>query len=202
MDYYDAPIRYFPVPFLRRAVRDLLAPSLDVYFVTGELRGQFAGFVFGHTLGQHLWRRFALNNFARHPLSITWLLIQLRCLVPLRQRLARWRRTSGPAKDLRPVRAMPTIRMLAHPFQWSPEQRDIGHIDMVFIRDEFRGLGLASQLIGFTTTEMARSGVAVVEAHVDVDNPASLRAFHKAGWEVFQTTGGDFFVRFSNQPPS
>jgi GNAT superfamily N-acetyltransferase len=201
-DYYDVPIRYFPGPFLRRAVRELLAPSPDVYFVTAELQGQYAGFVFGHTLGQNVWRRFARANWARHPLSIVWLLVRLRLLMPFRQRLARRRRTTGAAGRAGPANHGLTFPKLNHPFRWSAERPDIGHIDMVFVRDKFRGLRLASQLIGYTTTEMARQGVTLVEAHVDADNSASRRAFLKAGWEVFQTAGGDYYLRFSLRGPA
>ena len=38
-DSFDAPIPYFP-RFLRRAVRELLAPSSDVYFIVAEVDGE------------------------------------------------------------------------------------------------------------------------------------------------------------------
>jgi GNAT superfamily N-acetyltransferase len=197
-DYYDVPLRYFPGPLLRRAVREVLAPSPDVYFVTAEVQGQYAGFVFGHTLGQTVWRRFARANLARHPVSLARLVVRLRLLLPLRQRFARRRAAAGrggAAAD------GPAVPRLDHPFRWSPERPDVGHVDMVFVPDRSRGLGVAPRLLAFTTREMADRGVTLVEAHVDADNRASLRAFLKAGWEAFQTTGGDYYLRFVPRGP-
>lgn len=193
-DYFDAPIPYFSGALIRRA-RDLLASSPDVYFVTAEVRGEYAGFVFGHTLGQSMWRNFARAHLARHPFAIAWLVFRLKVLRPLQQKLGHWLRWKGPAAEdvAANVQALRVPR-LDRPFAWSAGRPNTGQVDLLFVRDSFWGLGLAPQLLGHTAAEMARQGVTLIEAHVDPWNYASLRAFLKAGWEVYQTTGGDFYV--------
>jgi len=195
-DAFDAPIPYFPRSFLRRSVRDLLAPSRDVYFVIAELHGEYAGFTLGHTLGPTLWRKFARAQLARHPFAIGWIVFRLKALRPLQWKLGGWlRRTRSLAADVSPnLTGILTVPKIDRPFAWSAERPDIGQVDQLFVRSRFRGLGLAPQLLRHLTAEMARQKVTLIEAHVDADNYSSLRAFLKAGYEAFQATGGDFYV--------
>ena len=194
-DSFDAPIPYFPRRFLRSAVRDLLAPSSDVYFIVAELDGEYAGFVLAHTLGPTIWRKFARTQVWRHPLAIAWLMARLKTR-PLGWTLRRWlrRRPAPVALAQPPATLVPGVVEMDRPFAWSPERPDIGQLDQFFVPLRFRGLGLAPQLLRQTMKEMAVGGVSMIEAHVDETNEASLRAFLSAGWEAFRASGGDFYV--------
>jgi RimJ/RimL family protein N-acetyltransferase len=88
------------------------------------------------------------------------------------------------------------VATLDRPFAWSAPGPDIGQLDQFFVCQEFRGMGLAAKLLRRVTSDMAENNVAMVEAHVDADNEASLRAFLRAGWEGFRASGGDFYVRY------
>jgi RimJ/RimL family protein N-acetyltransferase len=67
---------------------------------------------------------------------------------------------------------------------------------VLFVSSKYRGLGLATGLLLFAVEEMSKGGVSLVEAHVDSGNLASVRAFLKAGFHAFRTTGGDFYVSY------
>ena len=194
-DSFDAPIPYFPRRFLRRAVRELLAPASDVYFIVAEVDGEYAGFILAHTLGPTIWRKFARSQVWRHPLALGWLSLRLKAR-PLAWRLRRLlRRRSVPVTPPeQPASLPPGVQQIDRPFAWSSERPDIGQLDQFFVRAEFRGLGLAPQLLRQTMTDMARGRVSMIEAHVDETNEPSLRAFLRAGWKAFRTSDGDFYV--------
>ena len=80
------------------------------------------------------------------------------------------------------------------PFAWSPERPDISHVDLLVVREAYRGRGLAPRLLRRLSEEMGKQGVTLIEAHIDADNYPSLQAFLKAGWDVSRTAGGDFYV--------
>ena len=199
-DSFDAPIPYFPRRFLRSAVRDLLAPSPDVYFIVAEVDGEYAGFVLAHTLGPTIWRKFARTQIWKHPLAIAWLVMRLKAR-PLTWMLQRWLRArpAPVAGSAEPLNLVPGVVEVDRPFAWSPERPDLGQLDQFFVRARFRGLGLAPRLLRETMKEMAAGQVSMIEAHVDETNEASLRAFVSAGWEAFRASGGDFYVACSLQ---
>ena len=89
-DAFDAPIPYFSKSLLRSAVDDLLASSPDVYFLVAEVRGEYAGFVLTHLLGPTLWRKFARDQFAKHPFGIVWVTVRLKVVRPLLWKIKRW----------------------------------------------------------------------------------------------------------------
>jgi GNAT superfamily N-acetyltransferase len=197
-DSFDAPIPYFPRRFLRRAVRELLAPSSAVYFVVAEVDGEYAGFVLAHTLGPSIWRKFARAQFRRHPIAIASIAIKLkaRSLQWKLRRAVRKIRQESVVNTQHRINLPPGVRQMDGPFAWSPERPDIAQLDQFFVRAPFRGRGLASQLLQQTAVEMTAGKVAMIEAHVDDTNEPSLRAFVGAGWEAFRTAGGDFYVRY------
>lgn len=200
-DAIDEPILSFTPSLLKRAVNDLLAPSPQVFFVTVDWDERPAGFVFGHTLGPMMWRRFARKYFTRHPAAIAYVVWRLRVTRPARHWLKRRtaRRQSTGAKAAQPL----TVPRVDRPFSWSSSESGAGQVDQLFVRSEFRGLGLAPMLLHGIVDAMARDGVSLIEAHVDPGNFASLRAFLKAGWDAYETAGHDFYVscRPDREPP-
>ena len=62
------------------------------------------------------------------------------------------------------------------------ESRRIGIIDAVYVSDEFRRHGIASQLIQRATQKMREANVVAVETIYEALNEASLQAWHRAGF--------------------
>lgn len=194
-DAIDAPTPYFSRRLLRTAVRSLLASSPDVFFVTADVQGRYAGFVFSHALGPGMWRDFARRHVFRHPVALGMLMMRLHVLVPLRRKLAQQRgsplggRTSERTKGI-PVSVPKSDKV----FAWSRGKGRVGQVDMLFVRDDYRGLGVAPEMLHCVIREMAGRDVTLAEAHVDPGNYSSLRAFLKAGWTGIEMSDGDFYV--------
>jgi len=203
-DAFDAPIPYFSDALLRSAVDGLLAPSPDVYFLVAEVRGEYAGFALTHLLGPTLWRKFAREQVAKHPFGIGWLTIRLKVIRPLLWKMNRWaaRARKPAAQPPRDVPSPPSVRRVDRPFAWSAPSPDIGQLDQIFVRADFRGRDIAPGLLEQLKLEMAERPFTLVEAHVDATNRASLRAFLKAGWEAYETSGGDYYVCWRPSPVS
>ncbi|HEY3102081.1 MAG TPA: GNAT family N-acetyltransferase [Pyrinomonadaceae bacterium] len=87
------------------------------------------------------------------------------------------------------------ISTVAQPFSWAPAGSGAGIIPLVFVRSDYRGAGLAVQLLEEVSREMFRDGASVVEAHIDLHNLSSVRAFCKAGFQVYLTTTEDFLAQ-------
>ena len=81
-DFYEEPIRYFPASLKRAVARGFFATSENIVFLTAQVDGERAGVVFGHTLGQTLWRKFARANCHRFGLVLAWVVFQQRVLKP------------------------------------------------------------------------------------------------------------------------
>lgn len=196
VDSFDAPIPYLSDAQLRRAVRDFLAPSPDVYFLVAELGRDYAGFLLAHMLGPTLWRKFARDQFPKHPIGIAWLTIRLKVVRPLRWKINRWlaRPRGSSAATRRQTNSVSSVPKIDRPFAWSSARPDIGQLDQIFVRNAFRGQDIAPRLLEQLKFEMAGRHVTLVEAHIDAGNHASLRAFLKAGWEACETSGGDYYV--------
>jgi GNAT superfamily N-acetyltransferase len=197
-DYFDAPIRDFSRALVRTAARGWFAHSDDIYLIVAEVADRYAGFVFGHTLGQTFWRKFARAHLPRHVAELAWIGMKTRWLTPLRRALRRLRSPGGPAATGAAADGVAELGLprIDRPFAWSPESRAVGHIDLLFVAGPFRGRGLAPLLLGRLVEEMARRGVTLIESHVDDYNVSSLRSFLKANFEVFRTSGGDHYVRY------
>ena len=91
------------------------------------------------------------------------------------------------------------IPALPRPFAWAPAGSGTGLIPLVFVHPERRGHGVAPRLLEGISEEMFRDGAGAVEAHIDLHNLSSARAFLKAGFEVYRMTTGDLWARKS--PP-
>jgi hypothetical protein len=200
-DAFDAPIPYFTDALLRTAVRTLLAPSAEVYFVVAEMDGSYAGFAFGHTLGPTFWRSFARRHVLRHPFALATLTFRLKIARPIRQRLARAR--SSPSTSLLTASSQEDtlVPRVERPFDWSASRPDIGQLDQLFVSRSCRGSGVGSRLLGMVTSEMSREHVTLIEAHVDGGNVASLKAFLKAGWTAVQMRDGDYYLSYRPATP-
>jgi GNAT superfamily N-acetyltransferase len=196
-DYYDAPICYFPRSLIQAAARGWFAHSSEIEFVIAEVGGQYAGFAFGHNLGPTFWKKFARAHAARHALGLAWVLLQIRGPSFLRKR-----RQSQIRLEITPRITDDVVRRLAamklerrdHTFSWSPESPEIGQIDLLLVREEFRGRGIASLLLQKIGENMAVRGVKRLEAHIDANNYSSVRSFQKGGFEVVRMSGGDHYA--------
>ena len=194
-DYYDRPIRHFPAPLIRSAA-DWFAKCESIYFITAEADGQHAGFVFGHIFGSSLWREFVRQERFRHPLALAWVGVRSQVWPPL-QRFAKRlspRKGAAPVSGGRQGSRTLEVPRLDRPFAWSADDPSIGRIPMLAVRKDFRGRRLAPRLISRVAAEMASGGVTRIEAHVDPDNIAAVRAYLKARWEVFRAATNDFYV--------
>lgn len=68
-------------------------------------------------------------------------------------------------------------------------KRSVGYISHINVDSQYRGRGIASQLIAAMQSFFAGVGVDFVEIHVDTENPAALRLVESLGfgarWTAF-----------------
>ena len=192
-DYFDAPICYFPDPLLK-ALAKWICKSDQLFLVIAEVDGKYAGFSFGHTLGANsIWKRFARAHFWHFPgLFLVW--VRIHFLPWVRNCIFGKPRGMKNSENLDKLHKM-NLPRLDRPFAWSPDDPKIGCAELTIILDEYRGLGLGPQLVNKLFKEISDRGAYLVETHVDSDNYAAVRYLLKAGWEAFETTGGDFYIR-------
>ena len=196
-DYFDAPICYFPKGLIKAAAKDFMATSPNAYFLLAEANDRYAGFVFGHTAGPKLWRRFAATQMFSHGPSLARVVFAQFIAKPIRSFLNRRHRRPGASRSRIGPKELPSdVGQIQRPFAWSPHTRNRGQIDLLFVNGNFRGQGIARRLLTAMTTEMSAAGVSLVEAHVDPENIASLRAFLCADWQAYQMLGADFYLRY------
>jgi GNAT superfamily N-acetyltransferase len=185
-DYADEPVRSFPRTVVATLARTWCSHKVEVCVLVVEVAGVYAGFLFGHCLGPRIWRRFAQE----HPLLLPAL-----ARVWIGQRfkhiLRRRSRPSGEGNPPAPVEGLPES---GRPFSWGSVEAKSGIVEFLYVRPEYRGRGLAEQLLSQFFREMSQIGVGFTEAHIAPHNRASVRAFQKAGWQVHQTTSGDLWA--------
>jgi ribosomal protein S18 acetylase RimI-like enzyme len=87
------------------------------------------------------------------------------------------------------------ISNMPQPFEWAPEGSGAGLIPLLFVDPGHRGKGVAHHLLNRLSKEMFQDGAKVVEAHIDLHNFSSVRAFRKAGFEVYRMATNDFWAR-------
>lgn len=192
-DYFDEPVRSFPPSLKRAFARRWCARADGLYFMTAEVAGEYAGFVFAHAMGDALFKRFARAHPTYLP-PLAWTLLKMRTTGLLGRRRAAGQeapRPAGPDEGALAVLALPS---LPGPFAWSPADGRTGRIGLVFVSPDYRGRGLAARLLGAVAHEMADDRIESVEAHIDLTNLASVRTFLKAGWSVSRASGGDFLA--------
>jgi RimJ/RimL family protein N-acetyltransferase len=191
-DYFDDPIPHLSHGVIQTLAAKWIAAGSDVYLLTADVDGIYAGFVFGHTLGPRFWRLFA----RKHPSHLTELL-----WVAFKMRYARKAgrgskpQLNGSSEDrLASQIALPEISTLPEAFAWSSDSRT-GIIPLIFVHPDHRGKSVARHLLDGISKEMFRDGAKCVEAHIDLNNISSARAFLKAGFEVHQMASNDFWAR-------
>jgi ribosomal protein S18 acetylase RimI-like enzyme len=188
--YFDGPVCFFPLRLMDAAAH-WLAASESVFFVVAESDGQHAGFVFSHTLGPALWRSF----IGKHPYLFPYAACAL-----IRRRLT-WLRSRSYAHlaHLRPQAAPERVTELdipktQRPFAWSPPDASTAYVDLLSVAKPFRGRNLACSMLRKMSDDCQRRGIRRLEAHIDIHNYASVRAFRKAGWDVVETSTNDYLA--------
>jgi ribosomal protein S18 acetylase RimI-like enzyme len=179
-------------------------PSL--YFIVAYDSKEYAGFVFGHTVGKQLWRKFARAHLWSHGLDIARLLIRHRLIRTIGQAVNSWKGDSSPSEEPEPrsergsseaalgkLSRAEGFSELGRPFAWS-NALDTGYISSLYVSEHKRGRGIAPALLDFVCAEMCRDGARAIEAHADAGNISSARAFQKSDFSVFRAAGGDFYM--------
>jgi GNAT superfamily N-acetyltransferase len=193
-DYFDDPVRRFPARLIRAIAQEWFATSEQIVLMTVQVDQEYAGFVFAHTIGPTLWRQWAREQFPRHALTLAS--VWLRCR--LSPAMTGWRARRQPAatqNDHMPEWAARLPR-LGKAFGWRVDGANTGYLDLLLVREPFRGRNLAPRMLRGLSQEMANQGVTLIESHVDPRNYASLRAFMKAGWEPFRAERNDWYLRY------
>ena len=90
------------------------------------------------------------------------------------------------------------IPSLSRPFTFAAAESATGNIPLVFVHPDHRGKGIAPSLLRRISEEMFHDGIKCVEAHIDLTNLSSVRAFLRAGFEVYRMTTNDFWARKGN----
>lgn len=192
-EYFDEPIRSFPAGLKRAFAAEWCAARDDVYFVTAEVEGRPAGFVFGHAMGDGLVKLFGRRN-PRHLPALVWTFLRLKFAPGGKGPTSEAASVPADTAKVEAEFAALGIPHLALPFAWSQDARD-ARIALLSVRPDYRGYGLARRLLDVAAEEMAAGGVNAVEAHIDPYNLSSVRAFLKSGYELRRMADKDFFAR-------
>lgn len=193
-DYFDDPIPRLSDKVIQTLARQWIATRSEVYLVTAEVNGSYAGFVFGHTLGPRFWRLFARKHPTHFP-ELVWTALQMK----FGKKAGRG--SKPPLNGSKPVDLESQVTALAVPTlpqAWAPAGIGNGFIPLLFVNPDHRGCGVAPRLLDELSEEMFRDGVKHVEAHIDLLNISSARAFLKAGFEVYRMATNDFWARKTN----
>ena len=193
-DYFDDPMPRLSDKVIQTLARQWIAARSEVYLVTAEVNGSYAGFVFGHTLGPRFWRLFARKHPTHFP-ELVWTALQMKFGGKA------GRGSKPPLNGSKPVDLESQITALEVPTlpqAWAPAGVGNGFIPLLFVNPDHRGYGVAPRLLEQLSEDMFRDGAECVEAHVDLHNLSSARAFLKAGFEVYRMVTNDFFARKVN----
>jgi GNAT superfamily N-acetyltransferase len=194
-DYFDDPFPHLSDRVIRTFARAWVAGRPEVYLLTAEAGGAYAGFVFGHTLGPRFWRLVAARDARLRP-GLMWAALKMKAAAKLKPRAPRATTDAAVGDDLESRLESLGIPTLPRPFEWSPAG-GVGLIPLVFVHPERRGHGVAPRLLEGISEEMFRDGARSVEAHIDLHNLSSARAFLKAGFGVYRMATGDLWARKS-----
>lgn len=187
-DFYDLPVCCFPLRLVRSAAK-WLAHNDAVYFFVAESKEERAGYVFCHTLGPHLWRRFARANL-HLLLYIVYAIIRKYTWRRQADLLSKYTHASPQCDPDRVSQLdLPSENI---PFRWSPPDSRVAYIEMLYVSTRHRGQGIAASLLAVAASHMRCDGIRRLEAHIDGTNYSSLRAFLTAKWHIVRTTTMDF----------
>lgn len=192
-DYFDDPIPRLSDKVIQTLARQIATRS-EMYLMTAEVNGAYAGFVFGNTLGPRFWRLFARQHPIHFP-ELVWTALQMKFGKKAGRDSKPPQNGSKPADLESRITALeiPTL-----PQAWAPAGIGNGFIPLLFVNPDHRGYGVAPRLLDQLSEDMFRDGVKCVEAHVDLTNFSSVRAFQKAGFEVYRMATNDFWTRKRN----
>ncbi|MGI9067130.1 MAG: GNAT family N-acetyltransferase [Pyrinomonadaceae bacterium] len=193
-DYFDDPVPHLSPRVIKTFARSWIASRSQVYLLTAEADGTYAGFVFGHTLGPRFWRRFATHHPNLLP-PLVWASLKMKFAAKKKLSEAKTLPNPPAGDDLESEIAALEISTIPQPFAWAPEGSGAGLIPLLFVDPVHRGKGVASHLLNQLSDEMFRDGAKIVEAHIDLQNFSSVRAFLKAGFEVYRMATNDFWAR-------
>ncbi|HKP37099.1 MAG TPA: GNAT family N-acetyltransferase [Pyrinomonadaceae bacterium] len=199
-DYFDDPIPRLSQRLLGTLARRWIASRSQVYLLTAHVDGAYAGFVFGHTLGPSFWRLFARTH-PNHLPELLWTGLKMRFENKVKRGSGEPLNGSRPVGLASQVGAL-NVSTLPQPFAWAPAGSNTGIIPLVFVHENYRGRSVARHLLDQISQEMFRDGAKCVEAHIDLNNVSSARAFLKAGFEVSRMATDDFWARRIRQQDS
>jgi GNAT superfamily N-acetyltransferase len=172
-----------PLCFLSRKAIESLARAwtrhvADIALLNAEVGGAYAGFVLAQARGRRFWR----SVVQEHPASLGSFAVAW-----ARTRL---RHQAGPHLA---AGAPVDVPALDRPFEWSTTP-GVSMVEYLFVHPSFRGRRVAPALLMEAERQMRAAGATSIEAHVDGQNYASVRAFLTAGWDVFRMTTDDFYT--------
>lgn len=193
-DYFDDPVPHLSDRVIQTFARKWIASRRQVYLLTAEADGTYAGFVFGHTLGPRFWRQFATHHPHLLP-ALAWTSLKMKSAAKRKLGTAKTPPNTSAGDDFESEIAELGISTLPQPFAWAPEGSGAGLIPLLFVDSVHRGKGVAPHLLNQLCREMFQDGAKVVEAHIDLHNFPSVRAFLKAGFEVYRMATNDFWAR-------
>ena len=195
-DYFDDPVPHLSHRVIATFARDWIAQKSEVYLLTAESDGTYAGFVFGHTLGPRFWRLFAKDHPEFLP-SLASVALKMKFANKFKRGFAQLP-ASPKSDDLESQIKALAIPSLSRPFTFAAAGSATGNIPLVFVHPDHRGKGIAPILLTRISEEMFHDGARCVEAHIDLTNLPSVRAFLRAGFEVYRMTTNDFWARKGN----
>jgi RimJ/RimL family protein N-acetyltransferase len=192
-DYFDYPICLFSQRLLQ-TLATWMARSEHVHFIRASCADQCAGFVFANTLGRKLWRTFARENPKSFP-DLLWAFARSKLFRKWSDPQARFdhARPQGQPQKIAEL----DLPQLDFPFRWSEPDSRTGYVELLYVSSAFRGRHVAPLMLRALADEMRPLGVRRIEAHIDPDNYASVRAFLKADWTVARTLQNDFLTYIS-----
>jgi len=75
---------------------------------------------------------------------------------------------------------------------WSKSTDKIARVVFIGVAGEFRERGLATELYLFLAKILKKKGCIKIEAHIDGNNPLSLKLHQKTGWKIKKMPEGDY----------
>jgi len=172
--YGDPPMKRLP----KRIIAMLLeqwARRADVTYRIALYDRRFAGFIFAQAVGAQPWRSLLAHWFALPFAILAW--------ISTRRPLQASRDEPSRRPDLtEPASGYET---------YSPDMavQPAATVEFVFVATSFRGLQVAGNLLADFERLATARGARTLLAYIAVGNEASVRAFEKAGWTVYQDVG-------------